>query len=258
MKISLRVAFWSLLITVASRAAEEEGAVQPALPPPTIRETQMTFRIGLTQFQATVIEKKGLTLTLLTSAHCLSLNDVSKTIGISWSGDRLHGRIAAVSQNPSYHPVRSRDRRDPSVRDIVGVDNAIVTVVVDPGSEGDERICQKIKPADMRLQATLGGSRQIFHIHIVDQFGEEHILRAGTHLNAKCLAWGHRSYRVKPGDSGAGVFLLRMTPEGKTWPILIGNVSLTDERGGIAPLVSREDRWVERAIACQKCHEEKL
>ena len=63
------------------------------------------------------------------------------------------------------------------------------------------------------------------------------------------LAWGRRGFDTKPGDSGAGVFLVRTTPEGAPWPILIGVVSQTDERGGIASLIHRDEPWFADATA---------
>jgi hypothetical protein len=258
MKIARRVASGILMMAVVavSRAIGGAGTTPLDRVPPTIWETQMTVRKGhIVQFQATVINKRDRTLTLLTAAHCLAPADMGHAIEMVRGGESLVGRIAAVWQNPSYHPVRSRDPRDPSVRDIVGVDNAIVTVAVEPGSEAKERFFRQIKTAAMAERAAPVGARQIFLVHVIDQCGQEHVVRAGNHLNAKCLAWGHASYRVKPGDSGAGVFVLRTTPQGQALPILIGNVSLTDDRGGIAPLVDRRDRWVAEAFTGQKPQE---
>jgi hypothetical protein len=58
-------------------------------------------------------------------------------------------------------------------------------------------------------------------------------------LNPKWLAWG-RAYRPRPGDSGAGVFLLDQA-SAQPRPVLIGNVVASDDAGGIAALFSRAE-----------------
>lgn len=244
------------LVIVASRAADGSDAAPPDRAPSTIRETQITLTTGQAQFQATVIAKEDRTLTILTSGHSLAPADVGQAVGISRGGERLRGRVVAVARNPFFQPVKARDRDDHSVRNIVGVDNAIATLVAAPTGADEERILRKIRPADMAPRAMPSGPRRIVSVHIVDRLGEEHVVRAGNHLNPKCLAWGQRSYAVKPGDSGAGVFILLKTAPGTTRPVLIGNVSLDDERGGIAPLVFRQDRWVEEALASRKSSED--
>ncbi len=211
MKIARRVTSGILVMAVVSVSRASGGAGTTPLDrvPPTIRETQMTVQMTvrkshIVQFQATVIDKRDRTLTLLTAAHCLAPADMGHAIELVRGEESLVGRIAAVWQNPSYHPVRSRDPRDPSFRDIVGVDNAIVTVAVEPGSEAKERLLRQIKTAAMAERAAPVGARQIFLVHVIDQGGQEHVVRAGNHLNAKCLAWSHASYRVKRGDSAPG------------------------------------------------------
>jgi hypothetical protein len=42
---------------------------------------------------------------------------------------------------------------------------------------------------------------------------------------------------------------VRETTEGKPRPLLVGNVALSDDRGGIAPLLSRSTKWLEEALA---------
>ena len=163
MKIARRVASGILMMAVVavSRAIGGAGTTPLDRVPPTIWETQMTVRKGhIVQFQATVINKRDRTLTLLTAAHCLAPADMGHAIEMVRGGESLVGRIAAVWQNPSYHPVRSRDPRDPSVRDIVGVDNAIVTVAVEPGSEAKERLFRQIKTAAMAERAAPVGTRR--------------------------------------------------------------------------------------------------
>jgi hypothetical protein len=82
----------------------------------------------------------------------------------------------------------------------------------------------------------------------MDQFGKEHVLRAGNHRNPRSLVWGRQNYDTQRGDSGAGVFFVGKTADGADRPILIGNVSQTDDRGGIASLAYGSERWVRTAL----------
>lgn len=241
----LRPAFLGLLLAAAPPAVD---TVPRDASFPAIRETQVTLMTGHTRFRGTVVGKDGSTLTLLTSAHCLSPEDVGTTIGVQQGGGNLRARVGAVARNPAFHPIRSRDRRDPSVRGVLGVDNAIVTLLVGPSGAPEERLLAGFRPAEMAARVTPGGRGQVVTVRVIDQTGVEHVVRAGNHLNPKSLAWGHSVYRVTPGDSGSGVFLVREDTRGATRPILVGNVSLSDDRGGVASLVSRADRWVDQAL----------
>ena len=59
----------------------------------------------------------------------------------------------------------------------------------------------------------LRSSGQILSVHIVDQYDQEHVVRAGNHLNPRCLAWGKQNYDTQRGDSGSGVFLFARPPK---------------------------------------------
>jgi hypothetical protein len=222
----------------------------PADVPSPIAETQVTLRLNPILGRATVIAIADSTLTIVTAAHVLSSEAVGRTILIQQPPQgRLAGRVVAVARNPGFHPVRSRNPREPSVDGTLGVDTAIVDIAVEQRDESDRRAFARIKVAGLTAQALPGRPDQIFPVRIVDQFGEEHSVRVGNHLNPKCLAWGRRSYDTKPGDSGAGVFIVRKTPGGDSVPILIGVVSQTDERGAFASLVHRDEPWLVGVLA---------
>jgi hypothetical protein len=138
-----------------------------------------------------------------------------------------------------------------SAEGILGVDTAIVAIAVGLHDEVDRQVFRRIKAVDMTPQATPSRPDQILPVRIVDQFGEEHVLRAGNHLNPKSLAWGRGGFDTRPGDSGAGVFLVRRTPAGEPLPVLIGVVSQSDERGGKASLIHRDEPWIEGTLAQQ-------
>ena len=223
-------------------------AAEPAKPgPPRIVETQLTLRLNPMQGRATVIEVEDHTLVIVTAAHFLAADDVGKPIQIHHEAN-LTGRLVAVARNPGFRPIRSRTTDEESAFGTLGVDTAIAVITLELKSEAERRVFEKIRPAEMTLAPVPSAPNQLLTVNIVDQFGEEHAVRAGNHLNPKCLAWGRRNYDTQRGDSGAGVFLMRKTPEGETTPVLIGNVSQTDDRGGIASLSSRGEPWVSQAL----------
>jgi hypothetical protein len=41
---------------------------------------------------------------------------------------------------------------------------------------------------------------------------------------------------------------MEKTADGEPWPVLIGNISQIDDRGGIASLAYRKDPWIEKAL----------
>ena len=238
---------WCLLPLCWSRAGAAE--VPDRTGPSRIAATQVTLRVGPTRAQGTAIASDGETLTLITAAHFLSDGDVGKPIFLRHAAGPLIGHVESITRNPFYHPVRPRTPGEASAYGTMGVDTEVATVKVDLRSEGERKTFQSIQTAEVTTRQIPGTSGRILPVHIVDQFGEEHVVRAGNHLNPKCLAWGRGSFDVHRGDSGSGVFVLLKTPEGGTTPVLIGNVSQIDDRGGIASLTGREERWLEEALA---------
>ena len=51
-------------------------------------------------------------------------------------------------------------------------------------------------------------------VGMIDQFGRSHTLKAGNYSNPRWLEWGP-TYRPAPGDSGSGVFVIRIKPDDK-------------------------------------------
>jgi hypothetical protein len=222
-------------------------AADPPEPPPALAETQLTLRLDPLQGRATVIAKTDETLTVLTAAHFLAPGDVGRTIAIAKSV-WLRGRLLAVARNPGFRPLRSRETNEPSPLLTMGVDSAIATIKVELRSPAARRAFATIQAVELQRDPILSSSGQIIPVHIVDQFGKEHVLRAGNHKNPRSLVWGRQGYDTQRGDSGAGVFVVRKTADGADRPILIGNVSQTDERGGIASLAYGSERWVKDAL----------
>jgi hypothetical protein len=216
--------------------------------PPRISETQVTLQVQAIKGQGTVIAVADEVLTVVTAAHFLSRDDVGKTAAVHpRTANELKGQVLAVVTNPDFPANRSGKPRTTPAQEAVGIDTEIVRIKVDVQSEEARRVFANIRPAELAPRPIPGGRDQIVRVYIVDQFGEEHVVRAGNHLNPKCLAWG-RSYEPKPGDSGAGVFIMRRTADGEASPLLIANVSQVDSRGGIASLVHRDARWIASAV----------
>jgi hypothetical protein len=242
------------LAGVSARAADSPTtSTSPPEPAPAavsapIVETQLTLRLNPVQGRATVIAIDDATLTLVTAAHVLSSEAVGRTILLQRQEGRLSGRVVTVARNPLFHPPRARNPHELSADGTLGVDTAVVEIAVGLHDDADRRVFGRIKAADMTPQAVPGRPDQILPVRIVDQLGEEHVVRAGNHLNPKSLAWGRRGFDTRPGDSGAGVFLVRKSPAGESLPVLIGVVSQTDDRGGIASLVHRDEPWIDGAL----------
>lgn len=226
--------------------AASEGPGEP--PPPRIAQTQLTLRVGPVQGQATVVRVDGKTLTVVTAAHVLATGDVGKDVLVRQHDRTLKGRVVAVTRNPAFRPVRSRRSPGPSNPGTIGVDTEVASIEVEPRGGDERRAFEKIRPADLTTRRVPGSPGQIVWVHIQDQFGEEHVVRAGNHLNSQCLAWGRRGYDARPGDSGSGVFVMRETAQGGSRPLLIGNVAQTDGRGGIASLAHRDAPWLAKAL----------
>jgi hypothetical protein len=233
------------MILAPGKAATAADQSEPA---PAIADTQLTLQLNPYQGRATVIAIARETLIVLTAAHFLAPEDVGRTIRIEktvW----LRGRLVSVTRNPAFRPLRSRQTNELTPFGTMGVDSAIAAIKVDLPSEGTQRAFGTIRAVALERDPILSSSGQIIPVHIVDQFGNEHVIRASNHMNPRCLAWGRQSYDTQRGDSGAGVFFMRTTAEGRKQPILIGNVSQTDPRGALASLAYGSERWVEKALA---------
>jgi hypothetical protein len=245
--IARRLVLLHFLI-VGSVAVGMASAAEDAPKHLRIEETQLTLRLDSVQGRATVIAVNDETLTVMTAAHFFPEEDVvGKTIQMK-NETTLNGRITAVARNPVFRPIRSRVNNERLAFGTQGVDTAIATVQVDLRDPKDRDGFGKIRPADLTSRFVPGSDDQILTIHIVDQAGVEHVVRAGNHTNPRCLAWGRNSYDTQRGDSGAGVFLVGKSPEGEPRLLLIGNVSQTDPRGGIASLAARGEPWITKAL----------
>jgi hypothetical protein len=242
---SVRLLLTLLLLSQRAVALSDKGE------PPRIAETQVTLQAKAVKGRGTVVAVADEVLTVVTAAHFLAHSDVGQTIVVQQRPDReLKGQVLAVVTNPGFPENRQGKPQNTPAQEAVGVDTEIIRIKVDVQGADAQRVFGSIRPADLAPRPVPGGRDQILRVHIVDQFGEEHVVRAGNHLNPKCLAWG-RSYEPKPGDSGAGVFVMRRTAAGGSSPMLIANVSQVDSRGGIASLVHRDARWISSAIVAQ-------
>jgi hypothetical protein len=235
-----------LLAGLGPSAVVADSPVEPAAAQ--ISQTQLTLRLNPLQGRATVVAIAEQTLTIVTAAHFLAPEDAGRTIEIQGEGP-LRGRLEAVTRNPGFRPLRSRVDDAPSSFGTMGVDTAVALIKVDLRRETERRTFARIRSAEWTRHPVLSRSGQILSVHIVDQHGQEHAVRAGNHLNPRCLAWGRKSYDTQRGDSGAGVFLIGKTPEGQSLALLIGNVAQSDDRGGLASLVHRNEYWIVRALA---------
>jgi hypothetical protein len=237
----------TLVLTLPSTIRASDTP-QPSAALAAIQETQLTVRLASKQFQATVVAKDANTLTIVTAAHCVSANEVGSALSLTHADRLLSGRLVRAAQNPDYRPVASRDPQSKAVRGVLSVDNAVATIEVRPANDREKETFRLLKPAELTASPVPDRANQTLTVHILDQRGEAHVVKAGNHLNPKCLAWGNASYHPVPGDSGAGVFLVQSQADGKPTTLLIGNVALSDNRGGIAPLVSRKGPWVDEAL----------
>jgi hypothetical protein len=240
-----------VLIAVGAAGAQKVERREAEPEPPSIAATQLGMRLGRKQYQGTVIAKRDHTLTVITAAHCMAPEDVGHSILLHQNNAVIEGRVQSVVQNPDYRPILSREPGNESVRGTLAVDSAVAAIEVRPQGHQDDTLLRKIRAATLADHMIPSGTREVVVVHILDQKGREHVVRAGNHLNPKCLAWGSRNYRPEPGDSGAGVFLVRRGADGRLFPLLIGHVALLDGRGGIAPLVSHRSRWIEASLSLQ-------
>jgi len=234
-----------------SSLARADPTPKPAVSPhpPRISETQVALQVDQIRAQATVIGISKERLTVLTAAHFLAESDAGKAIQISQPAQEpIQGQVIRVWINPDFpagHP--NQPRRVPA-QEAVGVDSEIIQIQLQAQATGVKSEPKGIRAADLALRPTPAGDRRVLRVRIMDQFGEEHNLLAGNHLNPKCLAWGRGGFEPRPGDSGAGVFFVIRNPEGEEIPVLIGNVSQVDSRGGIASIVYRNAKWMEDAL----------
>ncbi|HEV3120487.1 MAG TPA: trypsin-like peptidase domain-containing protein [Isosphaeraceae bacterium] len=227
---------------------DKTPAASASADPLGIHATQVTIRLGREQFRATVVGKEGETLTILTAAHCVSDRDAGAALLLRHGNTTLRGKVIQAAHNPDYKPVPSRDPASRAVRGVLCVDTALATIQLDPANPKEREAASAITVAELSSEAVVGTRIRTISVHIIDQEEREHMVTAGNHLNPKCLAWGRASYHPQPGDSGAGVFFLQEGAGGKLRPVLVGNVALSDDRGGIAPVVSHSSHWVEEAF----------
>ena len=212
-----------------------------------IAETQVSLEVGALQARATVIGKTRSSLVVETAAHALSAHDVGRQVTVGPRGRCLVGRIAYVTRNPNFQPIMHGDSDGPSIDGAVGVDSAVAVIDVRLRDSAARRAFDAFRAAEMATRLVPGSPSRVLWVHIVDQFGNDHVVRAGNHLNPRCLAWGGQGYEPRPGDSGSGVFVVVETADGRVKPILIGNVAQVDDRGGLATLAHRAP-WIDRAI----------
>jgi hypothetical protein len=231
--------------TESGARAQGSGAREEAEEKPKelgIRSTQVSLQVESdrqqNRFQATVLVKGDGTLTILTAAHCLSAKDVGKPVRMMQGESSLVARLGTVVQNPSY--------RHAQFGDSPGADNAVAVVEAISAEDQESAWFRELKPAEIAgwPLSDLGG--RPVPARILDQFGKEHVVRAGNFSNPKWLEWGP-SYRPLPGDSGSGVFIFPRTGDGKPRPTLIGVVVDRSDIGGGASIISRRYRWLNEA-----------
>lgn len=218
----------------------------PPLPPASaLVASQITVEVrhDLTQsrFRATVTRRDGDVLTVVTAAHCLSAADRGHPARITVGGIPLRGEVVAVVWNPAYRPK--------VVRDLHGPDSAVAWFRVRHDAPGVDQALASIRPATGPIEHAFPdpGGRTVV-VRMVDAQGQEHVIRAGNHMNPRWLEWGP-AYFPQPGDSGGGVFWVRTGSDGKPAPVLVGTIVGHDARGGGAALVSLDQGWLAQALA---------
>ncbi len=240
MRISKVAILWALLAATAS--AGEEVTRPSDRASSGVAESQVTIVLRgprSSRFQATIIARRGRILVAVTAAHCLAVAEAGKTVLIRRGTSVLRGRIGKVYRNPAY--------QEPRFPQLMGTDNAIISLHVDPGGEGGVRVLEGIRAAGVATGPILSAAGQRVVVHIPDQFGKEHVIPAGNFSNPKILTWGPK-FQPVAGDSGAGVFVLRRVPGAKPAPILIGVVVGADDRGGGASLIHARHPWVAQSL----------
>jgi hypothetical protein len=233
------------LFVLAPVFAQDEPKTKPAPQAESaIRATQVALVLDTNEqrsrFQGSVLNKGKNSLLVLTAAHCLSVADVGKTIRISRGEKSLAAQISAVIQNPYY--------RESPLGDSPGADNAVALFQGISKVDQESALFRELQTADVTEWPLPDSDRQPIYARIRDQFGKEHIIRAGNYSNPKWLEWGP-SYRPLPGDSGSGVFVFPRTGNGNpSRPTIIGVVVDRSDLGGGASLLSRRNRWLVEAM----------
>ena len=237
---------WLLLAGTGAPVIAEDPPERPTAPE--IPQTQLTLRLNPLQGRATVVAIAEQTLTIVTAAHFLSPEDAGRTILIQGEG-ALRGRLEAVTRNPGFQPLRSRTTDVPTAVGTLGVDTAVALIKVDLRRENERRRVRQdpLRRMDQGPPAeTLRPDPERAHRGSVRSGARR---PGGQSPEPAMSRLGRQNYDTQRGDSGSGVFLMRKTPEGQSLPILIGNVSQTDERGGLASLAHRNEYWIVRAMA---------
>jgi hypothetical protein len=218
-----------------------------------IAESQVTLEAQRVAFQGSVIDRRTdpPRLTVVTAAHGLfPLGEGTPIVVRPVAGEvALRGVVESAVPNPGYKPLRTRDPRSAlKYQGAIGSDNSVVTLRL--------TLSARERPVFQALQAVPVTARPVpdrarvgvLTVHVVDRKGVEHVVKAGNSMNPKWLAWGPR-YQPRPGDSGAGVFLVvdpsapdrRSDAQATPHVLLIGNVVASDDAGGIAALFSQAE-----------------
>jgi hypothetical protein len=215
---------------------------------PQIKASQVTLETSQVSFQATVIDRRNepARLTVVTAAHGLfPLGEGTRiVIRPAAGGVVLRGTVESAEPNPGYKPVQSRDPRSAlRFQGAIGSDNSVLTLRLELGDDRDRRAFGALHTVPVTARPVPDRKAvSVLTVHVVDRSGVEHVVKAGNSLNPKWLTWGAR-YRPRPGDSGAGVFVVAEAQEPQAGPriVLIGNVVASDEAGGIAALFSQAE-----------------
>ncbi len=211
--------------------------IEPGIAPTQITATFVHDHTR-TLFRATVVARKGPSITILTAAHCLGPAEIGSRIQIFQDKAVASGQVQAVVRNPNYRPAPSGD--------IPGADNALARIKLD--EVGDFPL-ESLKTAELVNWAVPDPDGELVTIQTIDQFGQPHKVKAGNYTNPRWLEWGP-TYRPVPGDSGSGVFIVR-TSRGKKNLLLIGSVVDRSQRGGGASVLHLRDRWLREALQAE-------
>ena len=226
------------------------NAADPPRETPGLKETQVSIALerGRTrrEFRATAMAVEGDVLTVMTAAHCVSDADKDGPALFLRDGEVVEGTVLSVVRNPSYREKPGAKASTPG--EVPGPDNAIARFRFRPSNKAAEQAFRTIRPAQaLSGRAYPGPSGQAVAVHMTDQHGVEHGLKAHNLGNPRWLQWGP-SYKPVPGDSGGGVFALQPLADGTSRPVLIGVIVGNDPFGGGASIVSRDQKWIADAL----------